>query len=62
MFDALNHCATATTALGLDVSLDGLKELLKDQFMNDVEYYQSFSDKSVDVIKEMLSFLEDPGM
>ena len=29
--------------------------------MSEVEYYQSFSDKFVDVIKEMLSFLEDPA-
>ena len=53
----LKSCMVGYEALGLD----GLKELLKDQFDKDIEFYQSFSDDSVDIIQETRSFIADPS-
>ena len=57
----LNSFLIGYSTIGLGCSLDGLKQLLQDQFHKECEYYQKFSTASEDVIKEMQSFLENPG-
>lgn len=51
---------TCYESQGIACNVDGLKNALKQEIIENIEFYQQFSTETVDVIREMNLFLENP--
>ena len=56
----LQSVQVAYHAVGVECNVHGLKEALRHEIIENIEFYQQFSTASVDMIREMNSFLENP--